>query len=112
MNILLTGGAGYIGSHTSLLLIDKGHAVTILDNLISGNSKLIPNKANFLKTDIADEKKIKELLRKKKFDLVMHFAGLVKENNSDYKNKICVNSNKTRSNLAQSKAILALRRVK
>ena len=78
MNILLTGGAGYIGSHTSLLLIDKGHAVTILDNLISGNSKLIPNKANFLKTDISDEKKIKELLRKKKFDLVMHFAGLVK----------------------------------
>ena len=57
MNILLTGGAGYIGSHTSLLLIDKGHEVTIVDNLTSGNSKLVPKKANFINSDIADEKK-------------------------------------------------------
>ena len=78
MNILLTGGAGYIGSHTSLLLIDKGHEVTIVDNLISGNSKLVPKKANFVNSDIADEKKIRDLLKKKKFDLIMHFAGLVK----------------------------------
>ena len=59
MNILLTGGAGYIGSHTSLLLIDKGHEVTIVDNLISGNSKLVPKKANFINSDISDEKKIR-----------------------------------------------------
>ena len=78
MNILLTGGAGYIGSHTSFLLIDKGHDVTIVDNLIHGSTKLIPKKANFLNADISDEKKIKELLKKKNFDLVMHFAGLVK----------------------------------
>ncbi len=78
MNILLTGGAGYIGSHTSLLLIDKGHEVTIVDNLISGNSKLVPKKANFINSDISDEKKIRDLLKKEKFDLIMHFAGLVK----------------------------------
>ena len=78
MNILLTGGAGYIGSHTSLLLIDKGHEVTIVDNLTSGNSKLVPKKANFINSDIADEKKIRNLLKKEKFDLIMHFAGLVK----------------------------------
>ena len=36
MNILLTGGAGYIGSHTALSLIDSGHSVTIIDNLITG----------------------------------------------------------------------------
>ena len=78
MNILLTGGAGYIGSHTSLLLIDKGHEVTIVDNLISGNSKLVPKKANFVNSDISDEKKIRDLLKKEKFDLIMHFAGLVK----------------------------------
>ena len=64
MNILLTGGAGYIGSHTSLLLIDKGHEVTIVDNLISGNSKLVPKKANFINSDISDEKKIRDLLKK------------------------------------------------
>ena len=78
MNILLTGGAGYIGSHTSLLLIDKGHEVTIVDNLTSGNSKLVPKKANFINSDISDEKKIRDLLKKEKFDLIMHFAGLVK----------------------------------
>ena len=78
MNILLTGGAGYIGSHTSLLLIDKGHEVTIVDKLISGNSKLVPKKANFINSDISDEKKIRDLLKKEKFDLIMHFAGLVK----------------------------------
>ena len=42
MNFLLTGGAGYIGSHTAFTLIDQGHTVTIIDNLVTGNSKLIP----------------------------------------------------------------------
>ena len=77
MNILVTGGAGYIGSHTSHLLIDKGHEVTIIDNLIQGDEKLVPKKANFIKADISDENKIKKILQNK-FDLVMHFAGLVK----------------------------------
>ena len=40
--ILITGGAGYIGSHVANLLLDKGYSVTILDNLITGNKKLIP----------------------------------------------------------------------
>ena len=39
MNILITGGAGYIGSHTALLLLDKGHKVTIIDNLVTGSKK-------------------------------------------------------------------------
>ena len=46
-NILLTGGAGYIGSHVANLLLDKGLNVSIIDNLITGNKKLIPSKANF-----------------------------------------------------------------
>ena len=44
MNILLTGGAGYIGSHVLLLLKDKGHKVTVIDNLSTGNKNLIPNR--------------------------------------------------------------------
>ena len=48
MNILLTGGAGYIGSHTSMALVEKGHSVTVIDNLVTGNSSLIPKKVNFL----------------------------------------------------------------
>ena len=47
MNVLLTGGAGYIGSHTSFSLIDEGHNVTIIDNL-NGNKKLVPKKAKTL----------------------------------------------------------------
>mgnify|MGYP006128891069 CR=1 FL=1 len=67
MNILVTGGAGYIGSHTSLALIDKGHEVTIIDNLITGNAKAIPDKASFLNSDIADLQKINALLDDNKF---------------------------------------------
>jgi len=78
MNILITGGAGYIGSNVALLLLDKGHEVTIVDNFISSSKKTIPKNANFLNSDISDENKISNLLKKNKFDFVMHFAGLVK----------------------------------
>ncbi len=78
MNILLTGGAGYIGSQTTFALIEKGHTVTVIDNLITGNFNLVPKKVKFLEADISDETKIKPLLREDKFDLVMHFAGLVR----------------------------------
>ena len=78
MNILLTGGAGYIGSHTTLALIEKGHTVTVIDNLITGSLKLVPNGVKFLKADISDEIKVKPLLKENKFDVVMHFAGLVR----------------------------------
>ena len=47
MNILVTGGAGYIGSSVSNLLIDQGYNVTIFDNLITGHEELIPSKAKF-----------------------------------------------------------------
>ena len=62
MKILLTGGAGYIGSHVSLELLDKGHQVSIIDNLVNGSKKLLPVKADFLECDIEDEKKISKLL--------------------------------------------------
>ena len=82
MNILLTGGAGYIGSHTSLALIEKGYTVTVVDNLVTGNSSLVPKEVSFFNIDISDEKKISALLKDKKFDVVMHFAGLVKVEDS------------------------------
>ena len=78
MNVLVTGGAGYIGSNVALLLIEKGHKVTIIDNLITGRKELIPKEANFLNSDISDKEKIKNLFKINKFDLVMHFAGLTK----------------------------------
>ena len=52
MNILVTGGAGYIGSHVSLNLLDAGYNVTILDDLSNGHEQLIPKNADFIKCNI------------------------------------------------------------
>ena len=77
-NILLTGGAGYIGSNVTNILIDNGFSVDVVDNLITGNKKLINKNAFFHNCDISDKKKIVKILKKKKFDLIMHFAGLIR----------------------------------
>ena len=76
MRVLLTGGAGYIGSHTALSLIDSGYDVTIVDDLSTGNEKLIPKKAEFINCNINDSKKINSIF-KKKISAVMHFAGYI-----------------------------------
>ena len=77
MKILLTGGAGYIGSHTSLALLDAGHEVTIIDNLSTGNKNLIPNGASFVNCDINDIEVISNILQKQKFDALLHFASYI-----------------------------------
>jgi len=81
-NIIVTGGAGYIGSHVVNLLIDKGYKVTVIDNLITGNLKLINKKTTFHEIDIADENKIESILKNNQFDLIMHFAGLIRVDES------------------------------
>ena len=81
-NILLTGGAGYIGSNVANFLIDKGFKVTIIDNLITGNINLVPKKSKLFVCDIANQKKITQIIKKNNFDIVMHFAGLVKVDES------------------------------
>ena len=86
-NILVTGGAGYIGSHVCNLLLDEGFNVTTIDNLITGNKELVPKKAKLIISDIADEKKIGNLINSQKFDLVMHFAGLIRVDESVKKPK-------------------------
>ena len=50
--ILITGGAGYIGSMLTTKLIEKGYKVTVIDNLSTGNRKLIPKDANFIESNI------------------------------------------------------------
>jgi len=81
-NILVTGGAGYIGSHVVNLLIDKGYKVTVIDNLITGTFNLINKNVDFYKIDIADKVKVNEILKNKKFDIVVHFAGLIRVDES------------------------------
>ena len=77
MNVLLSGGAGYIGSHAALSLLDKGHSVHIVDNLSTGSKLLIPKNARFTNCNINDESKISDLIKSDKFDLLMHFAGFI-----------------------------------
>ena len=66
MNILLTGGAGYIGSHTANVFLDNGYRVAIIDNLVNGDESLIPKKSEFLKCDISDQDKVSSFLEKNK----------------------------------------------
>ena len=80
--ILLTGGAGYIGSHVCHLLIDKGHEVTCIDSLITGNKELLPKKVKLEVFDIDEKEKVKNLINNNNFDLVMHFAGLIRVDES------------------------------
>ena len=77
MNVLLTGGAGYIGSHAALSLLDSGHNVYIIDDLSTGNESLIPKNARFTNCNINDDSNISRIIRSNKFDLVMHFAGFI-----------------------------------
>ena len=93
MNILLTGGAGYIGSHVSLALINEGHKVTIIDDLSTGHKELIPKKSKFLQCNISENKKIANLIKNNNFDALIHFAGFIQvEESIKYPKKYFVNN--------------------
>ncbi len=87
MNILLTGGAGYIGSHVTLSLLDLGHKVHIIDNLSTGHTSLIPNKAQFTNCNINNENIVSNILENNNFDILMHFAGYIEVEESVKKPK-------------------------
>ena len=82
MKVLVTGGAGYIGSTVSNYFIDRGHEVTIIDNLSTGSIKNLPKKAIFYKNDISNIRAMNKIFIKKKFDIVFHFAALINNEES------------------------------
>ena len=78
MKILLTGGAGYIGSHVLLTILEQGHKVVVIDDLSTGNKNLIPEKIDLINCNINNEEKIGKVLQQQKFDILLHFAGFIK----------------------------------
>ena len=74
MKLLVTGGAGYIGSHTARALLKAGHTPVILDNLSRGHVESIPKGVTFLEMDIADSRLV-EVLKAEKIEGIMHFAA-------------------------------------
>ena len=75
MSVLVTGGAGYIGSHTVRLLIEKGYDVIVLDNLSRGHIESVPQNIKFENIDLLDYSKLKIAIKKHDIDSVIHFAA-------------------------------------
>ncbi len=76
MKILVTGGAGFIGSHLVNRLIKENHNVTVIDNLFTGKKEYLNPKAKFYKTDIQDTK-ISQIFKKEKLEIVFHYAAQI-----------------------------------
>ena len=83
MNILLTGGAGYIGSHTAVVLSEVGHEVVLLDNFCNSRKSVLERLQKILgkvvpcvEGDVRDTKLVTRVLQDNKIDAVIHFAGL------------------------------------
>lgn len=83
MNILVTGGAGYIGAHTAVELQKEGHAVVVLDNLSNSSQRALERvqqitgkSVPFYKADIRDREALEEILNHHRFDCCIHFAGM------------------------------------
>ena len=77
MSVLVTGGAGYIGSHMVLGLLDRGETVVVLDNLVTGFDWLVSPGATLVQGDIADQELVGRLIAEHGIDAIVHFAGSV-----------------------------------
>ncbi|HET8986555.1 MAG TPA: UDP-glucose 4-epimerase GalE, partial [Trueperaceae bacterium] len=75
MNILVTGGAGYIGSITATALLDRGHCVVVVDDLSTGHRAAVPPAVSFVQADIADTATVLRAIEEHSVDAVMHFAA-------------------------------------
>lgn len=77
MRLLVAGGAGYIGSITTAMLIECGHNVVIIDNLSKGYKCAIPDRADYFDVDISDEKSVAEIIKTHKIEAALHFAAFI-----------------------------------
>ena len=82
MRVLVTGGAGYIGSVVAEELLQAGHQVVVFDNLSRGHRQAVPKNAELVVGDLADRACLDQLLRSRAIDAVMHFAALIEAGES------------------------------
>src|SRR6202012_4784846 len=75
--VLVTGGAGYIGSHTVYALLDRGDRVVVLDDLSTGVKAQIGKDAVFVQGDVADTQLVKQIVAEHNVQSVIHFAGAI-----------------------------------
>lgn len=106
MSVLVTGGAGYIGSHMVLALADRGEEVVVVDNLVTGFDWLVSPSAELVQGDIADAELVRRVILEKKVDAIVHFAGsiVVPESVSDPLKYYHNNTSKTRDLIATAVA--------
>jgi len=77
MRALVTGGAGYIGSHMTLELLDAGHSVVVVDDLSTGLAAAVPSPAQFVRADLADQGLLRRLIVDSGVEAILHFAGSI-----------------------------------
>ena len=82
MNVLITGGAGYIGGTVSRMMLNLGHKITIYDNFCHSRRAAVPPGATLVEGSLADRELLEKTLRNGKFDGIMHFAALIEAGES------------------------------
>jgi UDP-glucose 4-epimerase len=93
MNILVTGGTGYIGGTVTRLLLSAKHSVTIYDNLCHSRRSAAAEGAEFVEGELADRSLLEKTLQAGRFDGVMHFAALIEAGESMQKPEIYFRNN-------------------
>ena len=111
MNILVTGGAGYIGGTVAATLLAKGHSVTVYDNLCHATRAMVPEGAEFVQGDVADRPRLETLLGSG-FDGVLHFAALIEAGESMAKPEVYFRNNSAATlSLLEAMRITGVRRL-
>src|SRR5947207_10360911 len=77
MSVLVTGGAGYIGSHMALELLDAGEQAVVLDDLSTGLPWAVPREAELVEGDVGDQALVRRLIESRGIESIIHFAGSV-----------------------------------
>jgi UDP-glucose 4-epimerase len=75
--VLVTGGAGYIGSHAVLALRDEGWPVAVIDDLSNGSAEIVPDDVSFYEGNIADRALVQKVFQEQRIEAIMHFAGSI-----------------------------------